>query len=68
MTADLLATTRFSSYYQADQLKGGVRARTLCSLEISLEKLTDYLDAEARGDRGALQASKWHKAHEKLVD
>lgn len=43
-------------YYTADQLERGVRVKTLCSLGISLEEVADYLDAEAKGDRDALQA------------
>jgi effector-binding domain-containing protein len=43
-------------YYTADQLGKGVVVKTLCSLGISLEEIADYLDAEAKGDRDALQA------------
>ena len=43
-------------YYTTDQLERGVRVKTLCSLGISLEEIACYLDAEAKGDRDALQA------------
>lgn len=43
-------------YYTADQMERGVRIKTLCSLGISLEEVASYLDAEARGDRDAVQA------------
>jgi len=43
-------------YYTADQLERGVMVKTLCSLGLSLEEVTSYLDAETRRDKDIMQA------------